>query len=252
MINFSRMNVDIFEASPDIKYYFASAVPLMVLVLALWYFFKHSLASERQTPYQRGIYDAYFFKLATDHPQLWSRVGPRESIKPQTRLDRLRWRLILFWNDPEKTIRKTPGEDATYDDLDTWQRLKRFLTSRWTSQLRSFDDMSTASTLEGGPPATPADNSQEKIEFVVHEPDRHSTSSAPAVTQVDDRLGVPYSQPVAEFTSIENVGTKSSSPGKRPSSRDSSSARNSGIMIEEEPETWLQDYAPAIRRRTFN
>lgn len=97
------MNVDIFKSDPDVKYYFASAVPMMVVVLVGWYFIKHFLARRRQTPYQRGIYENLFFELATSYPRLWSRSGPNDNISPQTKLDRAKWRLITFWNDSAKT-----------------------------------------------------------------------------------------------------------------------------------------------------
>ena len=44
------MNVDIFKSDPEVKYYFASAIPMMVVVLVGWYFIKHVLARRRQTP----------------------------------------------------------------------------------------------------------------------------------------------------------------------------------------------------------
>ena len=43
------MNVDIFASNPDIRYYFASAVPMMAVVLVGWYIVKHILARRRQT-----------------------------------------------------------------------------------------------------------------------------------------------------------------------------------------------------------
>ena len=97
------MNVDIFQSDPDVKYYFASAIPMMALVLIGWYIIKHALARRRQTPYQRGIYEHLFFELATAYPRLWSRSGPNENIRPQNTLDRVRWRLITFWNESTKT-----------------------------------------------------------------------------------------------------------------------------------------------------
>ncbi len=43
------MNVDIFKSDPDVRYYFASAIPMMAVVLVGWYFIKHFLARRRQT-----------------------------------------------------------------------------------------------------------------------------------------------------------------------------------------------------------
>lgn len=97
------MNVDILKSDPDVKYYFASAVPMMIVVLIGWYFIKHVLAKRRQTPYQRGVYEHLFFELATKYPRLWSRSGPNDDISPQNTLDRVKWRLIKVWNDSAKT-----------------------------------------------------------------------------------------------------------------------------------------------------
>ena len=84
-------------------YYFASAVPMMVVVLVGWYLIKHVLARRRHTPNQRGIYEHLFFELATTHPRLWSRSGPNDYFRPRNTLDRMKWRLIKAWNDSTKT-----------------------------------------------------------------------------------------------------------------------------------------------------
>ena len=44
MLTSNSMNVDIFQSDPDVKYYFVSAVPMMIVVLVGWYFIKHFLA----------------------------------------------------------------------------------------------------------------------------------------------------------------------------------------------------------------
>lgn len=58
------MNVDIFESDPNVKYYFASAVPMMIVVLVGWYFIKHFLARRRQTVRQYSklrLRDRHYF-----------------------------------------------------------------------------------------------------------------------------------------------------------------------------------------------
>ncbi|TKA69084.1 hypothetical protein B0A49_06624 [Cryomyces minteri] len=67
---FFGMNVSVFKDDPRIKWHFVSAIALMLLVLFLWYFVKHSLAARRQTPYERGIYEQVYNDFATQHPQL--------------------------------------------------------------------------------------------------------------------------------------------------------------------------------------
>ena len=247
--SFYGMNVDTFEANPNIRYYFASAIPLMVVVLFFWYFTKHSLAHERQTPYQRGIYEDMFYKMATDYPQLWARTGPREGIRPQSTLDRLKWKLLTIWNDPRKTIRKDRGADAAYDDLGASARFKRMLTRRWTSQLTSFDHLGTSSTtLEGG--AISEDSASIMDEKTnVHPVEAYTSTAIPTSTNdarfVENRLGVPNATPAAQSVSTQSrmSSSKPDSAGLRPGSQGSGSAgRSSGIMVEEEPESWLKDY----------
>lgn len=225
----------------------------MTIVLLSWYFFKHSLASDRQSPYQRGIYEDMFYNMATKYPQLWARTGPRDAIKPQTRLDRIRWRLVLFWNDPAKTIRKSPGNDTGYDDLGAWARCKRYLTSRWTKQLRNYEDVSSSLTaLEDGTQADAASVPEEKPD--PHVAEAHITYSTPIAPE--NRLEVPLStigsQTPVGFQSRTSVSKPSSAPGQRPGSRRSrSSGRTSAIMVEEEPATWLHDYRfPAVSNAT--
>ena len=222
----------------------------MTIVLISWYLLKHSLAPDRQTPYQRGIYEDMFYKMADSYPQLWARSGPREAIKPRTRLDRIRWHLILLWNDPDKTTRKTPGDDTGYDDLGAWARCKRYLTSRWTKQLRTFDDIGSSSTvLEDGYQNDDISFFDEKVD--ANEVEVKSTHSAPAAQDQENRLEVPTSTNTPSMAYMMRSKISGSRPGSRPSSapvhgsdgrRSHSSGRTSGILVEEEPAGWLKDY----------
>ena len=245
------MNVNTFDPNPSIKYYFASALPLMFLVLLFWYFIKHGLAHERQTPYQRGIYEEMFYKLANENPKLWSRAGPREGIKPQSVADRLKWRLITSWNDPRKTIQKGPGEDNQYDDLGAWARFKRILTRRWTNDITNFEDLTVPSTLENG------SSSDDEISMLTEKTNVEPIYAAASVPKTatgihqENRLGVLRPALMSETVPIHSrtsVGGPDSA-GKRASSKESESpGRSSGIMVEEEPSTWLKDFAaPKIK-----
>ena len=244
---FFGMNVDTFQPDPSIKYYFVSAVPLMILVLLFWYFIKHSLAHERQTPYQRGIYEDLFYKMATNYPRLWSRAGPREGIRPQSKLGRLKWRLIMYWNDPTRTIRKGPADNTEYDDLSAWPRLKRNLTRRWTSQMHSFDSMSSSfTTLESGSPGDDASTlngkaNGEKVELYTIPT---AILSEPAE---ENKLGVPQSASLPQA-----IHARSKTAIRRSSSKGSESpGKSSEIMVEEEePSSWLKDYGtPGVKQR---
>lgn len=107
-------------------------------------------------------------------------------------------------------------------------RLKRTLTRRWTSQIGVVEDVrpSTSTLEEGGAEANVVG---EKFE------------SATNIVQVQartDMLEVPL--PQSTFATQE-VGSSRPSSAGRVSSK-GSSHRNSGVMVEEEAPTWLQQY----------
>ena len=140
MVGFFGMNVDTFSSNPSIKWYFIVSVPVMLLVLGGWYITKHILARQRQTPYQRGIYESFFHDLAVSYPLLWSRVGPREYVVPRTRMGKWKWWLIKRWTRPERTIKagQSNADTAAPDDLSRWSKCKRYLIRRWTNDITTF------------------------------------------------------------------------------------------------------------------
>ena len=246
------MNVDIFQSGPgypSIRYYFASAVPMMVITLVLWYLVKHFLARRRQTPYQRGIYEHLFFELATAYPGLWSRSGPNQNLEPGSTMDRLKWRLVTLWNDPAKTVRAGFGDgDAEYDDLGAWSRFKRSLTRRWTSQIRvSEKDLDSSTTmLEEG---KASDSSSTQVEGEAPEQAaQFVVRTAATGDEPGGKLEVPGSEVPASTYMRRQTLVES-----RTSSKGSSSGgnRNSGVMVEEEPSDWLRDYGIRVNDVTL-
>lgn len=237
IVGFFGMNVDTFSGNPSIKWYFIAAIPLMVLVFIFWYVIKHFLARRRQTPYQRGIYESLFHELATKYPLLWSRSGPRDFVKPQGLFDRVRWGLILYWNCPEKTI--TAGdEDSEYDGLGAWSRLKRTLTRRWTSQIRKLDhrsDSASENSLEEGDrdEGHIVGGGIGEVTELLTLPITENAENLPG-----GMLKVPM--PPLSRTRPQSASSKAASV-ERPSSKDSSGKRNSGVMVEEERPTWLRE-----------
>ena len=130
-------------------------------------------------------------------------------------------------------IRAGPSDgDAEYDDLGAWSRLKRSLTRRWTSQISVVDDVSSSTTTleEGGAEGNLAG---EKMD------------SASNFVQVQARTDVPGGMlelpvPQSRFMKQETVSLRPSSGGR--GSDKGSSNRNSGVMVEEEAATWLEQY----------
>lgn len=242
------MNLNLLSHDPSIKWYFVVAVPLMALVFLGWFLFKYQLVQQRQTPYSRGVYDHLFQEMSTEFPALWSRSGPREFVRPSGMLDRLRWRLILFWNMPEKTIRAgTPDKDAGYDDdLGAWASIKRMLTRRWTSQIRRTDKFHSdehADVLESG-----AGEGTELVGNTIGEATNVLTApvTGPGGNLSGGMLSVelpPGLRTAQQITESRQDGTgRSSSSGSARRSE-----RNSGVMVEEEKPTWLQDFASRVR-----
>ncbi|MCJ1427912.1 hypothetical protein MMC29_005818 [Sticta canariensis] len=239
IVGFFGMNVDTFANNPSIKWYFVVAVPMMLLVLIFWYVIKHFLARRRQTPYQRGIYENLFHELAANYPILWSRSGPRDLIRPQSMMDRFKWRLILYWNMPGKTIKAGPvDEDSEFDGLGAWARLKRTLTRRWTSQIRriseSNSNASPAFLEEGGDANAVSSGIGEVTELL----------ALPATEHAQNLPGGMLKVPLPAASGMRRYSMVSSRSGsaERPSSKDSSGTkRNSGVMVEEERTTWLRE-----------
>lgn len=249
MVGFFGMNVDTFTGSssnPSIKWYFVVAIPMMIFVLVLWLVIKHFLARSRQTPYQRGIYEHLFQELATSYPRLWSRSGPRDFIRPQGMMDRLKWRLILYWNSPGKTLRAGPAdEDSEFDDLGTFARVKRGLTRRWTSQIQSIAATGASLSVHlleqgaNGDVNILSGGIAEATELLALPVTEHAENLPGGM------LKVPL--PSAAWMRQPSISSQSASV-ERPSSKDSSGKRNSGVMVEEERTTWLQELGDGSQR----
>lgn len=237
IVGFFGMNVDTFGSDPSIKWYFVSAVPLMLLVLILWYIIKHLLARKRQTPYQRGIYEHLFRDLATTYPQLWSRSGPRPFIRPQGMMSRIKWNLILYWNRPDRTVRAgAPDPDSDQDELGAWARCKRTLTRRWTSQLRSPAPVGTSSSSleEGG--ADDLGLIGGGVSGITE------LLALPATEHAENLPGGMLQLPLSPGSRArqQRLSPRRSS-SDRPTSKGSSAGRDSGVLIEEEALSWLQE-----------
>ncbi|KAI4671461.1 uncharacterized protein J4E88_009126 [Alternaria novae-zelandiae] len=54
LIGFFGMNVSTFSENPPLKWWFIVSIPVLVIVLILWYGVKHNLATQRQNPMRRA------------------------------------------------------------------------------------------------------------------------------------------------------------------------------------------------------
>ena len=235
-VGFFGMNVDTFSNDPDVKWFFISAIPLMVIVLISWYILKHQLARSRQTPYSRGLYERLFTDLAMKYPRLWSRAGPREYIVPRSRGQRFKWWLVRRWNEADRTIRNTLGaENDQFDGLGSWSKLKRTLSRRWTAEISDTDQLDTnPKKFEEGEADTIAEGIEEVTEML------NIPISRPPLYTDQAKLRVPHNLD-QRVSFVSATSHRASLGGGRPSSQGSSGGRNSGVMIEEQRQDWLQD-----------
>ena len=237
IVGFFGMNVDAFANNPSLKWYFISAVPLMLTVMVSWYVLKHYLERSRQTPFSRGIYEQLFHELATTHPQLWSRSGPRDYVRPRGRFSQWKWWLIIRWSEPAKTVKAGVSDgDDQFDGLGTWSHFKRYLLRRWTSQIYTQDTIDALNhSLES------VDGTGLLTDAVARVTE---LNDIPSITKTPD-----LEAGMTKFSHIARL-TKPLSPeiAARPSSRGSSAGRNSGVMVEEERPSWLQDYSEKRHR----
>lgn len=235
VVGFFGMNVDAFKDDPSIKWYFLTAIPMMLLVFILWFTTKNFLARRRQTPYQRGIYENLFANLSTSYPQLWSRSGPLPSARPRGFLNRLKWRLVLYWNRPEKTIISGPsGEHSEYDGLGAWSRLKRRLTHQWTSEILELDrsgDSTTVGSIEDG--ITHPSNATGNFTELLMVPSAGQEDNPPGSKIKSQTLLPPWTKSFSASSKEPSLDQSNS--------KDNSGKRNSGVMVEEEKTTWLCD-----------
>ncbi|PGG95145.1 hypothetical protein AJ79_10227 [Helicocarpus griseus UAMH5409] len=250
IVGFFGMNVDTFESNPSIKWYFIASVPFMLCVLAAWYLLKHVIARQRQTPYQRGIYENFFHEMATDNPSLWSRTGPRDYVLPKGRLARLKWYLVKRWSAPERTINpQRDTEDNGLDSLGTISKLKRYFIVRWTAQIASSQPADpSASSLEAGEGiydleengVAPSGEPHAVAEGLADATEMLTLPATPAVerawmTDPTPRLAVPTPLPTEERRA------RRWSRGHHQRSSNDSGNRSSGILVEEEDFQWLSE-----------
>ena len=132
----------------------------MLIVILIWYYVKHFLATRNQIPYQRGMYERLFRELTSEHPNLWSRFGPRQDIVPSGFIGKIKWTLLNEWFNAERTVGRPAtvnggvggggsndgGED---NGLDMFTMIQRTLVRRWLRNIKPAKH-DASSTIELG------------------------------------------------------------------------------------------------------
>ena len=193
----------------------------------LWYFIKHNLQRGRQSPYQRGLYEAIFNDLEKEHPGLWSATGAAEAIEPIGLLDRQRWRLLRYWFAPERTIDQqmysSLAPQAVSAELGAWAGFKRYLLYRWLTSIK-FNIITEHAAEEGGAGTSSGVDAPTIETTTIHELAKFST---PVVMADADPEAV---QPLATMNLRPLTRRNYDSPRH---SEDRPSSASSGIIFEE-------------------
>ena len=98
------------------------------------YAVKHNLSSQRQNPLRRGVYESFYYELATEHSTLWTRRGPQANIVPIGWWGSIKWRLMTTWFSSDK-LKLSQNYDPATDEFGAWSRTKRYLVRRWLPEL---------------------------------------------------------------------------------------------------------------------
>ncbi|KAI7164882.1 hypothetical protein KC349_g376 [Hortaea werneckii] len=243
MVSFFGMNVDTFDDNPSVGWWFIAAAILMLFVLFLWYCVKHSLQRNRQTPYQRGLYEHLFDDMQEHYPQLWSSRGAVQDVEPRRWNNRIKWKLLRTWFSPERTIDKRLYTSLTSDgddsELDTWARCKHTLLKRWLPQILAENrhDRRRRHTTD---PVALAEIGRQNSHSV------HSIRSEPVTVAELAKMSTPLAVADAQPGAVQQMsiyglgpstwappGSESSIPRHSDELVPSSGGDGSGLMIEE-------------------
>lgn len=219
---FFGMNVDVFQPAgagyPSIKWYFAASVPLMCLVVILYFVFKRADRYDgRHDPAERGAYEHVFQDFAAEFPSLWSRYGPRESIMPKGFWSKTKWKLINHWFNPSKTVLARSPSDI--DEMGIWPRIKRRITRRWLTALNIHEGSSLTAAERGE--ADAAGDFGTVTELL-------TVSTPVALADAEPAAAVALSSP--QFRRI--LPTRSRATPRGPRRSNSSSPRHSGDVVQ--------------------
>jgi hypothetical protein len=245
------MNVSTFDSNPHIKWWFITSVPVLVVVIILWYAIKHNLASQRQNPMRRGVYEALYHELATEHSTLWTRSGPRPDVVPVGWWGGVKWRLLTTWFGGEK-LKLRPDYDPATEEFGTWSRTKRYLARRWLGEL-------AVTPLPQGPGQTGQAQPTDSFSRQSYSPLDKDLGAVGELLSIATPVAIAELDPTAasrmqKRIPIERLRSLSPTRSDRPESRASS---DGGVMVEEkggseDERTGDEGQAEERRNRSLN
>jgi Mg2+ and Co2+ transporter CorA len=224
-VGFFGMNVGTFANNPPIKWWFVVSVPILALVLILWYGVKHSLSTQRQNPLRRGVYEALYHELATQHSELWSRKGPRKGVVPVGWWNGIKWRLVTTWFSPDK-LSPARNYDPATQEFGAWSRFKQYLVRRWLVDLPVL----TASSLPTASPSGYVGDVEDMDKDLGAVGELLSIATPVAIAELDP-TGASRLQKRVPIERLRSLSPTRSDGGS--DDRSASSGGRSGVMVEE-------------------
>lgn len=202
-------------------------MPVLVIVIILWYGIKHNLSTQRQNPLRRGVYEALYHELATSHSTLWTRRGPRQGIVPIGWWSSLKWRLLSSWFSDSK-LKLTPNYDPAIEEFGAWSRTKRYLARRWLATLPTMPIETLPHTVSPGEHTPFALSPSTKELGAVGE--LLSIATPVAIAELDPTAASKLQQrvPIERLRSLSPTRSEGRSSG-----RGSSDGGDGGVMVEE-------------------
>jgi hypothetical protein len=199
---------------------FILSLPTLLLVLILWYAIKHTLSTQRQNPLRRGVYEALYHELATQHSSLWTRRGPRSGVVPVGWWNGFKWRLINSWFSGEK-LKISAGYDPATEEFGAWSRVKQGLVRRWLGGLEVMPKARSDLPL-GSPSVQAEDRDEGKISRGLSTTERGAVGHLPGVATP---VAIPVVMPEIDPTAASRLGSQGRSSARTLSP--------DGIMVEE-------------------
>lgn len=235
-VGFFGMNVDIFskdENNPHIKWWFIVSIPILTAVLILWYGVKHNLSTQRQNPLRRGVYEALYHELATTHPPLWTRRGPRPGIVPIGWYNGFRWRLLTSWFGVDK-LKSSRNYDAATEEFGTWSRTKQYLVRRWLGEIRVMPSPASLPAPVGtvSPDEIPFGDANSMKGELTAVGELLSIATPVAIAELDPTAASRLQQRLP-IERLRSLSPRRSGERERPESSGGSDGGMSGVMVEE-------------------
>jgi len=238
-VGFFGMNVDVFAQNPPIQWWLVTSMPVLAIVMILWYAVKHTLSSQRQNPLRRGVYEALYHEFASQHATLWTRGGPQQGIVPVGWWGRVRWRLITAWFGGDKLRPARGVVDPATEEFGSWSRVKRCLARRWLADL-------VVMPRPPPPPPPPADEAAtggvtpEILRTRGRAAQRQELGAVAELLRAATPVAVAELDPTAASrmaATMPTEGSRGLRPARSRETRPGSSGRPSsdgGVMVEEE------------------